>query len=155
MLNFDYYNPTRIVFGEGSIARLNELVPANARVLVLYGGGSAERNGTLAEVELHEDRTFTGGWTLKHAARLPRPPGAGRAGRAAASVGALFLLDDDRAGGDDGGDRVLVDHLGDGVLEQHDVLVEGFDVALQLDAIDQVDRNRNMLAAQRVEERVL
>ena len=50
MLNFDYANPTRIVFGEGSIARLDELVPADARVLVLYGGGSAERNGTLAEV---------------------------------------------------------------------------------------------------------
>ena len=26
MLNFDYANPTRIVFGEGSIARLDELV---------------------------------------------------------------------------------------------------------------------------------
>ena len=50
MLNFDYANPTRIVFGEGSIARLDELVPVDARVLVLYGGGSAERNGTLAEV---------------------------------------------------------------------------------------------------------
>ncbi|MDX9884584.1 iron-containing alcohol dehydrogenase [Thauera sp.] len=50
MLNFDYANPTRIVFGEGSIACLDELVPADARVLVLYGGGSAERNGTLAEV---------------------------------------------------------------------------------------------------------
>lgn len=51
MQNFDYYNPTRIVFGQGSITRLDELVPADARVLVLYGGGSAERNGTLAEVE--------------------------------------------------------------------------------------------------------
>lgn len=51
MHNFEYYNPTRIVFGEGSIPRLAELVPADARVLVLYGGGSAERNGTLAEVE--------------------------------------------------------------------------------------------------------
>src|SRR5690606_18569719 len=51
MHNFEYYSPTRIVFGEGSIARLDELVPADARVLVLYGGGSAERNGTLAEVE--------------------------------------------------------------------------------------------------------
>ncbi|ENO79919.1 iron-containing alcohol dehydrogenase [Thauera sp. 63] len=51
MLNFDYYNPTRIVFGKDSIARLDELVPADARVMVLYGGGSAERNGTLAEVE--------------------------------------------------------------------------------------------------------
>lgn len=51
MHNFEYYNPTRIVFGEGSIPRLAELVPADARVLVLYGGGSAERNGTRAEVE--------------------------------------------------------------------------------------------------------
>jgi NADP-dependent alcohol dehydrogenase len=51
MQNFDLYNPTRIVFGEGTIARLDALVPADARVLVLYGGGSAERNGTLAEVE--------------------------------------------------------------------------------------------------------
>lgn len=51
MHNFEYYNPTRIVFGQGGIARLAELVPADARVLVLYGGGSAERNGTLAEVE--------------------------------------------------------------------------------------------------------
>ncbi|MDG3064922.1 iron-containing alcohol dehydrogenase [Thauera mechernichensis] len=50
MLNFDYYNPTRIVFGKDSIAHIDDLVPADARVLVLYGGGSAERNGTLAEV---------------------------------------------------------------------------------------------------------
>lgn len=51
MLDFDYYNPTRIVFGEDSITRLDTLVPNDARVLVLYGGGSAERNGTLAQVE--------------------------------------------------------------------------------------------------------
>lgn len=51
MHNFEYYNPTRIVFGEGSIPRLADLVLADARVLVLYGGGSAERNGTRAEVE--------------------------------------------------------------------------------------------------------
>ena len=59
MHNFEYYNPTRIVFGAGSIPRLADLVPADARVLVLYGGGSAERNGTLAEVEAAlGDRTF-------------------------------------------------------------------------------------------------
>ncbi|MDE2288817.1 MAG: iron-containing alcohol dehydrogenase [Burkholderiales bacterium] len=50
MQNFDYYNPTRIVFGENTIGRLNELLPAGARVLLLYGGASAEKNGTLAEV---------------------------------------------------------------------------------------------------------
>ncbi len=51
MLNFTYYNPTQIAFGEGSIARLDRLLPADARILILYGGGSAERNGTLTEVE--------------------------------------------------------------------------------------------------------
>lgn len=51
MQNFDFYNPTRIVFGERTIARIDEFVPANARVLVLFGGESAKRNGTLDEVK--------------------------------------------------------------------------------------------------------
>ncbi len=50
MKNFQYYNPVRIVFGEGQIEQLSELVPTDARVLITYGGGSAERTGTLAEV---------------------------------------------------------------------------------------------------------
>lgn len=50
MLKFDYQNPTRIVFGPETIGELSALVPASARVLILYGGGSAEKNGTLAEV---------------------------------------------------------------------------------------------------------
>jgi len=51
MLDFTYVNPTKILFGAGSIGRLGAEIPANARVLITYGGGSAERNGTLAEVE--------------------------------------------------------------------------------------------------------
>ncbi|MGM8870740.1 iron-containing alcohol dehydrogenase [Psychrobacter sp. 2Y5] len=50
MNNFQYYNPVRIVFGEGQIKQLSELVPIDARVLITYGGGSAERTGTLDEV---------------------------------------------------------------------------------------------------------
>lgn len=50
MFNFQFQNPTRIVFGKDTVAALNDLVPQNARVLILYGGQSAERNGTLAEV---------------------------------------------------------------------------------------------------------
>lgn len=50
MNNFQYYNPVRIVFGEGQIEQLSELVPENARVLITYGGGSAQRTGTLDEV---------------------------------------------------------------------------------------------------------
>lgn len=51
MNNFDFYNPTRIAFGEGKIAALDTLVPADARVLILFGGESARRTGTLGEVE--------------------------------------------------------------------------------------------------------
>lgn len=50
MKNFEFHNPTRIVFGADTVARLATLVPAEARVLVLYGGASAEKTGTLAEV---------------------------------------------------------------------------------------------------------
>ena len=50
MHNFDFYNPTRIVFGKETITKIDVLIPDNARVLVLYGGASAERTGTLAEV---------------------------------------------------------------------------------------------------------
>lgn len=51
MNNFDFYNPTRIAFGEGKIAALDTLVPADAKVLILFGGESARRTGTLSEVE--------------------------------------------------------------------------------------------------------
>ena len=50
MLNFDFYNPTHIAFGQGRIADLATLVPADARVLILLGGESARKNGTLNEV---------------------------------------------------------------------------------------------------------
>ena len=50
MNRFDFYNPTHIVFGAGRIAELSTLVPAAARVLVLFGGESARKTGTLAEV---------------------------------------------------------------------------------------------------------
>ena len=51
MLNFEFYNPTKIVFGANTIAKLADLVPLDARVLILYGGESAKKNGTLDEVK--------------------------------------------------------------------------------------------------------
>ena len=53
------------------------------------------------------------------------------------------------------GYRMLVHHLADGVLQQHDELIEGFNLALQLDAVDQVDGNRDPLFSQQVQVRVL
>jgi NADP-dependent alcohol dehydrogenase len=50
MKNFEFHNPTKIVFGAGTVEKLSTLVPQDARVLILYGGASAEKTGTLAEV---------------------------------------------------------------------------------------------------------
>ena len=50
MQNFTFYNPTQIIFGRDKVAELAHLVPASAKVLLLYGGASAEKTGTLAEV---------------------------------------------------------------------------------------------------------
>ena len=50
MLNFEFYNPTRILFGEGQIEQLDRLIPQDATVLVLYGGGSIKKNGVLTQV---------------------------------------------------------------------------------------------------------
>lgn len=50
MLNFTFYNPTKIVFGQDTIGELANLVPQDAKVLVTYGGGSVEKFGTLAKV---------------------------------------------------------------------------------------------------------
>lgn len=44
MQNFDFQNPTHIVFGKNRIADLDKLVPAAAKVLILVGGTSAEEN---------------------------------------------------------------------------------------------------------------
>ncbi|MEG0128942.1 iron-containing alcohol dehydrogenase [Clostridium sp.] len=50
MLNFEFHNPTKIVFGKNTIEKLDALVPQNARVLVTYGGGSIKKNGVLDKV---------------------------------------------------------------------------------------------------------
>ncbi len=42
---FDYYCPTRVVFGPDRIVALSELIPRERRVLMVYGGGSIKRNG--------------------------------------------------------------------------------------------------------------
>jgi len=50
MNDFDFHNPTRILFGKGRIADLKDQVPHDAKVLIVYGGGSAERTGVLDQV---------------------------------------------------------------------------------------------------------
>ena len=53
MLNFNYYNPTRILFGQGEHGRVGTHLKEQgiSKVLIVYGGGSALRNGTIAHVQ--------------------------------------------------------------------------------------------------------
>ena len=50
MLNFELYNPTKLVFGKGKIEKLSELVPQGAKILLAYGGGSIFKNGIHQQV---------------------------------------------------------------------------------------------------------
>ncbi|MRI33888.1 NADH-dependent alcohol dehydrogenase [Endozoicomonas sp. OPT23] len=50
MNNFSFQNPTRIHFGKGQIAAIANEIPADAKVLITYGGGSIKKNGTLDQV---------------------------------------------------------------------------------------------------------
>lgn len=50
MNNFEFYNPTRIVFGKDTIKKLDRYINKNSRVLITYGGGSIMRNGVYDQV---------------------------------------------------------------------------------------------------------
>lgn len=49
MNNFIFQNPTKILFGKGMTSKIARLVPEKAKVLLLYGGGSAKRNGAFEQ----------------------------------------------------------------------------------------------------------
>lgn len=51
MLNFEYMNPTKIIFGKGQIANLAKEIPKDAKVMMLYGGGSIKNNGIYDQVK--------------------------------------------------------------------------------------------------------
>lgn len=51
MYNFDFYNPTRIFFGKNRLDMISKNIPADARVLITYGGGSAQKSGLIDRVK--------------------------------------------------------------------------------------------------------
>ena len=64
MENFEFFNPVKILFGKGQIAKLRGAVPAGARLLVTYGSGSIKRNGVydqvMAALQGHTVSEFSG-----------------------------------------------------------------------------------------------
>ena len=51
MLNFELYNPTNLIFGKGQIEKIATLIPADAKILIAYGGGSIFKNGIYDQVK--------------------------------------------------------------------------------------------------------
>src|SRR5690625_5252962 len=48
---FMYYNPTKLLFGKGQLARLpKEVKGFGQKILLVYGGGSIKRNGVYDEI---------------------------------------------------------------------------------------------------------
>ncbi|MGB2761499.1 MAG: iron-containing alcohol dehydrogenase, partial [Maribacter stanieri] len=50
MNNFEFKNPTKIIFGKDTIEKLESEIPSDAKVLLLYGGGSIKKNGIYEQV---------------------------------------------------------------------------------------------------------
>lgn len=66
MNNFSFQNPTRLVFGKGQIAKLATLIPAEAKIMVTYGGGSVRRNGVYDQVVAAlEGRNYVEFWGIE------------------------------------------------------------------------------------------
>jgi NADP-dependent alcohol dehydrogenase len=51
MFNFDFYNPTRILFGKDRLSDIDQYIPAEAKVLITFGGGSAKRGGLIDKIK--------------------------------------------------------------------------------------------------------
>lgn len=50
MNNFEFKNPTKIIFGKGQIDKLSKEIPLDAKIMMLYGGGSIKKTGIYEQV---------------------------------------------------------------------------------------------------------
>ncbi len=50
MNNFEFANPTKLIFGKGSISKLAVQLPKEKKIMITFGGGSVKRNGVYDQV---------------------------------------------------------------------------------------------------------
>ena len=64
MLNFEFQNPTKLIFGKGSIAKIAKQFSQPTKIMLTFGGGSVKRNGVydqvIAALKGHEIVEFWG-----------------------------------------------------------------------------------------------
>ena len=87
MNNFEFQNPTRLIFGKGQIVRLSQELPHDKKILVTFGGGSVKANGVYDKVmEALEGFDYIEFWgiepnpkveTLRKAVKLCKEQGVG------------------------------------------------------------------------------
>ena len=51
MNNFQFQNPTKLIFGKGQIAKLTTEIPLDKKILLTFGGGSVKQNGVYDQVK--------------------------------------------------------------------------------------------------------
>ncbi|MCL2412718.1 MAG: iron-containing alcohol dehydrogenase [Bacteroidales bacterium] len=51
MNNFQFQNPTKLIFGKGQITKLATEIPLNKKILITFGGGSVKQNGVYDQVK--------------------------------------------------------------------------------------------------------
>jgi NADP-dependent alcohol dehydrogenase len=69
MNNFDFKNPTKIIFGKGEIEKIATEIPVKSRILLLYGGGSIKKNGVYEQV-----KTALKGFEIEEFGGIPANP---------------------------------------------------------------------------------
>ncbi|HOF16662.1 MAG TPA: iron-containing alcohol dehydrogenase [Bacteroidales bacterium] len=64
MYNFTFKNPTKLIFGKGSIANLSTEIPIDKKLMLTFGGGSVKTNNVynqvVAALERHDYIEFWG-----------------------------------------------------------------------------------------------
>lgn len=66
MDNFEFFNPTKILFGKGKIAAIANEIPAGAKVLLTAGGGSIKVNGVYDQtIKALEKRSLIEFWGIE------------------------------------------------------------------------------------------
>lgn len=69
MMNFEFKNPTKIIFGKGEIEKIATEIPADSKILLLYGGGSIKKNGIYEQV-----KTALKGFEVEEFGGIPANP---------------------------------------------------------------------------------
>ncbi|NLJ81553.1 MAG: iron-containing alcohol dehydrogenase, partial [Bacteroidales bacterium] len=64
MYNFSFKNPTKLIFGKGSISKISQEISKDKKIMLVFGGGSVKKNGVYNQVaealEAHDYIEFWG-----------------------------------------------------------------------------------------------